>query len=187
MAEAGHERARAHLGGGVLVALAGDLTAQEVDAVVNAANEQLAHGGGVAAALARAGGPEVQRESDAWLAEHGPLGPGQAAVTTAGAMPARMIVHVVGPRYREQQDNEGLLRQAVHAALDAAAAHDATSVALPAISTGVFGYPAEEAGPIIAAACADWLAAHEGAMREIRLVALDERGADVFAQGLPSG
>ncbi len=187
MAEHGDERARAEIDGTALVVLAGDLTAQDVDAVVNAANEQLAHGGGVAAALARAGGPEVQRESDAWLDRHGPLGPGDAAVTTAGAMPAQMIVHVVGPRYRDQQDNEGLLRQAVRAALDAAREHGASSVALPAISTGVFGYPAQEAAPVIAQTCAAWLGEEPGTVREIRLVALDAGGADLFVGGLPEG
>src|SRR3989304_7686911 len=70
-------------------AVSGDLTAQDVDALVNAANEHLAHGGGVAAAITRAGGPTIQRESDAWVATHGPLVPGVAAVTSAGAMTAR--------------------------------------------------------------------------------------------------
>src|ERR671918_98630 len=118
----------------MLHAVQGDLTAMEVDAVVNAANEHLHHGGGVAAALSRAGGPSVQRESHAWVDQHGPVQPGQAAVTTAGDMPAAHVVHVVGPRYRSGQDNPGLLRQAVHAALEGAAGSGATSVALPAIS-----------------------------------------------------
>lgn len=83
-----------------LEAVVGDLTRLGTDVVVNAANEHLAHGGGVAAALSRAGGPAVQAESDRWVAEHGPVGPGRAAVTTAGALPARWIVHVVGPRFR---------------------------------------------------------------------------------------
>ncbi|MBA2529014.1 MAG: macro domain-containing protein, partial [Euzebyales bacterium] len=109
------EAARAMVGGATLVVVEGDLTRQDVDAVVNAANERLAHGGGVAAALARAGGPTVQAESDRWVAEHGTLTPGQAAVTGGGGMAARWVVHVVGPRFRPGQDNEGLLRQAVRA------------------------------------------------------------------------
>jgi O-acetyl-ADP-ribose deacetylase len=174
------------VGGGRLAVVVGDLTAQAVDVVVNAANEHLAHGGGVAAALARAGGPEVQRESDAWVAAHGPVQPGGAAVTTAGAMPARWIVHVVGPRHRRRQDNEGLLRQAVVAALDAARELGAAGVALPAISAGIFGYPPPEAGRIIAEAALGWLGGERGTVAEVRLVAFDRAAAAHFAAGLPT-
>ncbi len=167
-----------------VIAVQGDLTAQEVDAVVNAANEHLAHGGGVAAALVRAGGPVVQIESDGWVAEHGPLTPGTAAVTSAGNMPARWVVHVVGPRYREEQDNEGLLRQAVTAALDAAAGLGARSVALPAISAGVFGYPRDQATAVIATACLAWTEAHPEALDEVRLVGYDAAVTADFAAGL---
>ncbi|NNF68302.1 MAG: hypothetical protein HKN01_00910 [Acidimicrobiia bacterium] len=92
-----------------IVAIQGDLTAQDVDAIVNAANEHLVHGGGVAAAISRAGGPAIQADSDRWVAENGPVKPGAAAVTTAGEMPATWVIHVVGPRYRPDQENEGLL------------------------------------------------------------------------------
>lgn len=176
--------ARAEVNGRHLIVVQGDLTAQPVDAVVNAANEHLKHGGGVAAALARAGGPEVQAESDRWVAEHGPLGPGQAAVTTAGPMPAERIVHVVGPRYREGQDNPGLLRQAVRAALDAARDAGSASVALPAISAGIFGYPLEEASAVIVAAGREWLGDRPGPVNEIRLVGYDKRAAQAFAAAL---
>lgn len=175
----------ARIDGAVLRVLAGDLTTQRVDAVVNAANEQLAHGGGVAKALANAGGPEVQRASDAWVAEHGPLGHGQAAVTTAGQMPAAHLIHVVGPRHRDDQDNQRLLRETVTAALDAARDAGATSVALPAISAGVFGYPPREAGQVIADACASWLGYQRGPVEEVRLVGLDADAAAHFVEGLP--
>lgn len=181
----GTEIATAEVAGATLRVVAGDLTAQPVGAVINAANEHLAHGGGVAKALAAAGGARVQQESDQWVARHGPLGPGQAAVTTAGDMPATHLVHVVGPRYRRGQDNAGLLAQAVTAALDAARDAGVTSVALPAISAGVFGYPPEEAGHVIAATCAQWLREQRGAVREVRLVGLDEAAAGHFAAGLP--
>jgi putative ATPase len=164
-----------------LQAVQGDLTAMEVDAVVNAANEHLAHGGGVAAALSRAGGPMVQRESNAWIDEHGPLRTGQAAVTTGGEMPAAHIVHVVGPRYRSGQDNAGLLRQAVRAALDAAADAGAASVALPAISAGIFGYPPAEATKVIARACAEWLGEHPSTLGTVLLVGYDTQSAQLFA------
>lgn len=168
-------------GGGVVVAVQGDLTAQPVDAVVNAANERLRHGGGVAAAIVRAGGSIVQRESREWVREHGPVLPGTAAVTTAGDMPARWVVHVVGPRFRRGQDNEGLLRQAVTAALDAAVEAGARSVAMPAISAGIFGYPRAEATRVIAAECAAWLDDRPDALDQIRLVGYDDASAADFA------
>lgn len=161
-----------------------DLTRLAVDAVVNAANEHLAHGGGVAAALARAGGATVQNESDAWVAEHGPLGAGHAAVTTAGAMPAQMIVHVVGPRYRDGQDNARLLAAAVSAALDAAAGAGARSVAVPAISAGIFGYPATAATRVIAVACARWLADASGTLSDVVLVGFDDHTTALFRAAL---
>jgi O-acetyl-ADP-ribose deacetylase len=178
------EAGRREVGEGVVVAVAGDLTQQDVDAVVNAANEHLSHGGGVAKALAKAGGPAVTEESEQWVATNGEVGPGQAAVTTAGQMPATHLVHVVGPRYRDDQDNEALLRQAVRAALDAARDAGAASVALPAISAGIFGYPPEEAGTVIAAEAVDWLGDRPGGVREVRLVGLDEEAAGHFAAAL---
>jgi O-acetyl-ADP-ribose deacetylase len=179
--------ATAKIGGGTVVVCVGDLTRQEVGAVVNAANEHLQHGGGVAAALARAGGPTVQRESDDYVAVHGPVRPGTAAVTSGGALPADHIVHVVGPRYRRGQDNAGLLAEAVTAALDAADAAGVSSVALPAISAGIFGYPAPEAGRVIAVTACAWLAEGARGVAEIRLVGFDTDAARHFADGLPDG
>jgi putative ATPase len=174
------------VGDATVLAVAGDLTAQDVDVVVNAANSRLAHGGGVAAALARAGGPAVQQASDDWVAAHGEVGPGQAAVTTAGALPARAIVHVVGPVHRSGQDNAGLLRGAVVAALDAAREQGARSVALPAISAGIYGYPPEDAAVVIAEAAVSWLRdGPVGSVAEVRLVGFDTAAAQRFADALP--
>jgi O-acetyl-ADP-ribose deacetylase (regulator of RNase III) len=179
-----NEVGRKEVGGALIVVGEGDLTAQDTDAIVNAANEQLAHGGGVAAAIVRAGGKDIREESDRWVAEHGPVSTGTAAITTGGTLPARWVVHAVGPRYREGQDNEGLLRQAVSAALDTAAAHGARSVAFPAISAGVFGYPRPEATAAIAGQVAEWLGAHPGELDEVRLVGYDRATAEEFAAGL---
>jgi len=172
------------MGGRITVAL-GDITRQDVDAIVNAANPNLRHGGGVAAAIARAGAPVVDRESRAWIREHGPVGPGEAAVTGAGPMPARHVVHVVGPIYTPGEDNEGLLRGAVRAALDAAVDLGARSVALPAISSGIYGYPPDEACRVIADEADAWLAAG-GSLDEIRLVAYGEATAERFRTALGS-
>lgn len=168
-----------------VVALQGDLTSQDVDAIVNAANKQLNHGGGVAAAIVKAGGKVIQRESDEYIEEHGPLEPGGAAVTTAGDMPARMVVHVAGPVYDEDSDeNAPRLHQAVVAALETAADAGARSIAFPAISAGVYGYPRDEATAVIVEAIGDWLRTHKGALDEVRLVGLDEETTDAFAHAL---
>ncbi|HAX82135.1 MAG TPA: O-acetyl-ADP-ribose deacetylase [Actinobacteria bacterium] len=161
-----------------MAVVAGDITKQTVDAIVNAANEHLAHGGGVAAAIARAGGAVIQEESDAWVARHGPLSPGVAAVTSAGAMPATWVVHVAGPIHHPGQDNAGLLATAVRAALDSASHLGARSVALPAISAGIYGYPVAEATAVIATTVREWCASRPDAFDEVRLVGY---GADVVA------
>jgi O-acetyl-ADP-ribose deacetylase len=163
----------------------GDLTAQDVEVVVNAANVHLQHGGGVAAAIARAAGPELQTESDAWVAEHGPLSDGEAAVTTAGAMPARLVVHVAGPVFdAARDDNAARLAAAVEAALDACARHEARSVAFPAISAGIYGYPLGDATAVLVSTVGTWLQARPGHLDEVRLVGFDERASDAFAHAL---
>lgn len=177
------ELARIQLEGGEAVAIQGDITALDVDVVVNAANEQLEHDGGVAAAIVRAGGPQIQEESDAWVREHGMVRTGRAAVTTAGAMPCRWVVHTVGPRYRAGHDNEKRLRAAVVAALEGAAEMGASSVALPAISAGIFGYPPDEATWVIADAVRRWLT-FEGSLPEVYLVGFDDEMAERFATAL---
>ena len=169
---------------GVIEVVQGDLTQQRVDAIVNAANEDLQHGGGVAAAIVRAGGDVIQRESDAWVDEHGPLQPGVAAVTSAGSLPAARLIHVVGPRYRDGQDNPALLAQAVEAALEAAKAQGCRSIALPAISAGIFGYPRQEACRVIVRAIRDWLTAHATAFDQVLLVGFDEAATNDFENAL---
>lgn len=163
---------------------AGDITALDVDVVVNAANRALSHGGGVAAAIARAGRPVVDEESEAWIRQNGPLNLGDAAYTGAGSMPARWVVHVVGPQYQEGQDNEGLLRQAVTAALDRSTGLGARTVAMPAISTGVFGYPRREAIEVIADEVKRWLDANPDVLDRVVLVGFDEDTAAEFREAV---
>jgi O-acetyl-ADP-ribose deacetylase (regulator of RNase III) len=165
-------------------AVQADITTLEVGAVVNAANVQLQHGGGVALAIARAGGPIVQLASDRWVEEHGPLESGVAAVTTAGDMPSQKVVHVAGPVFRDGQDNERLLRAAVDAALEAAADERCRSVALPAISAGIYGYPLAEATRVIAGAVETWVLDHPDSFDEILLVGYDDEAATAFRSAL---
>lgn len=170
-----------------VMAVHGDLTRQPVEAIVNAANEALQHGGGVAQAIVRTGGRVIQEESDAWIRENGPVGRGQAAVTTGGMLVASHVIHVVGPIYAEGQDNEAMLTDATRAALDAAAEHSLTSIAFPAISAGVYGYPAEEATAVIAAAVKGWLATNDSELAEVRLVGFSRDLASMFAAALTAG
>lgn len=122
----------------------GDITTMDVDAIVNAANEHLQHGGGVAGAIVRRGGRVIQEESD----RIGLVPVGSAAVTGAGALPARWVIHAVGPRMGEG-DEDRKLESATRAALERASELGARSVALPAISTGIFGYPLDRCSRIM--------------------------------------
>lgn len=167
-----------------VMVVGGDLTRQPVEAVVNAANAGLQHGGGVAQAIVRTGGRVIQEESDAWIREHGPVGRGQAAVTTGGMLIASHVIHVVGPVYHPGQDNAEMLRDAVFAALDACGEHNLTSIAFPAISAGVFGYPPAEATAVIAQAVVSWLQATPNSLVEVRLVGYSDEISDLFAEAL---
>lgn len=127
----------------------GDITASSADAIVNAANSHLAHGGGVAAAISRVAGPELQRESDELVEREGPVPVGGAVATGGYGLPARWVIHAVGPRYGQEGGREPeLLAGAYRSSLDVAREVGATSVAFPAISTGIFGYPLEDAARI---------------------------------------
>jgi O-acetyl-ADP-ribose deacetylase (regulator of RNase III) len=123
----------------------GDITELTVDAIVNAANEQLQLGAGVAGAIRRKGGPAIQRECD--RIEHCP--PGGAVVTGGGALRARWVIHAVGPIWRGGKNGEeDLLASAVRSSLARAEEIGAKSVALPAISTGIYGFPLDRAAEI---------------------------------------
>lgn len=161
-------------------ALQADITTLEVDAIVNAANTHLQHGGGVAQAIANAGGRIIQQASDDWIRSHGPLTSGTAAVTPAGDMPARLVIHVAGPRFAADRDNAGLLATAVAAALNTAADQSCRSIALPAISAGIYGYPLVEATQLIATTVKQWCETHPESLDEVFLVGFDDRVTEAF-------
>ena len=160
----------------------GDLTQTDVDAVVNAANERLQHGGGLAAALAQAGGPDVQKESDAWVRAHGPVPTGTAALTGAGDLPALWIIHAVGPVWRGGDHGEDeLLRSAVRESLLLARAHRLGSVAFPAVSAGIYGFPAERCARNMLDEFSRFAQAHEvGGPEDVRVVLRDEATLQAF-------
>ncbi len=160
----------------------GDLTEEEADALVNAANAYLKHGGGVAGALSRKGGPQIQSESDEWVRRHGPVPVGGVAITGAGRLKARAILHTVGPVWAGgAQEEDRLLAEAIRNVLKTAREHGYERIAMPAISTGIFGFPKERAAPIFWATIAAFAAAHPGEPpREIRVVILDEATLQPF-------
>jgi O-acetyl-ADP-ribose deacetylase (regulator of RNase III) len=135
----------------------GDITEMDTDAIVNAANERLAHGGGVAGIISRRGGRDIQRESDAWVRQHGPVVTGSAAITSGGELKARYVIHAVGPVYDGKPHSAELLASAVRGALQVADERGLRSIALPAISTGIFGYPMEEAAQVMLRAAIEYL------------------------------
>jgi len=128
--------------------LKGDITDLEIDAIVNAANERLAHGGGVAGAISRKGGITIQQESDEWIRTHGNVHTGSAAITSGGNLKAKYVIHAVGP-IMGSGDEDKKLENATLCSLEIAEKHDLTSIAFPAISTGIFGYPIERCAKIM--------------------------------------
>ena len=150
----------------------GDLTAEAVDAIVNAANSSLLGGGGVDGAIHRAGGPEILAECRRLRETRYPQGlpTGEAVITTGGRLPARHVIHTVGPVYGQHDGDEGrLLRNCYANSIALAAANALETLAFPAISTGAYGYPAEEAARVALAAIDAALAIHPG-IREVRLL-----------------
>jgi O-acetyl-ADP-ribose deacetylase len=133
-----------------IVLLEGDITEQEVDAIVNAANSSLMGGGGVDGAIHRRGGPTILEECKQIRATDHPDGlpTGQAVATTGGRLPARWVIHTVGPVYAKSEDRSELLASCHTESLRVADEVGARTVAFPAISTGVYGYPLDEAAPV---------------------------------------
>lgn len=163
----------------------GDITELATDAIVNAANERLAHGGGVAAVIARSGGPTIQQESDEWVRKHGRVPTGSAAVSSGGELEADYVIHAVGPVYTAMSPGKAvdLLASAVTAALQKADEHELDSIALPAISTGIFGYPMAEAAQVMLEAAADYARSGTGLDR-IVFCLYGQSSYDVFAEAL---
>lgn len=157
----------------VLEIAQGDLTQEPLDAIVNAANSYLQHGGGVAGAIARQGGPSIQAESTAWVQAHGPVQHDRPAWTHAGDLPCRFVIHAVGPVWGEGNEDVRL-GMAVMGSLDLAERLGCVSVALPAISTGIFGFPRPRAASILLGVTRDWASDHPfSGLRLVRMVLFD--------------
>jgi putative ATPase len=175
------------VGKATLEILQGDITALKVDAIVNAANEYLKHGGGVAAAISRTGGSTIQRESDALIEKLGPLSTGEAAITSGGKLPARFVIHAVGPVWSEHTPKvaDDLLRRAVRNSLVLADEKKLRSVAFPAISTGIYGFPIERAAPLMLREAADYLSG-ETKLERVLFCLYDDASYQVFDSAFAS-
>jgi O-acetyl-ADP-ribose deacetylase (regulator of RNase III) len=170
------------VGGGVLRLQQADITTLSVDAVVNAANQHLAGGGGVDGAIHRAGGAAIMEEL---RARYDGCPTGSAVITGAGRLPARYVIHAVGPRWRGGAHGEpDLLRSAYRTSFALAAQHGCATVASPSISTGIYGFPIEHAAPIALTAARDALVEPSTSLREVTFALFSANDLAVFAISL---
>ncbi|MFL5685240.1 MAG: macro domain-containing protein [Chloroflexota bacterium] len=163
----------------------GDITRIAADAIVNAANEALRGGGGVDGAIHRVGGPAVIADLERRYGPRRRCPTGSAVVSVAGGLPARYVIHAVGPIWDGGTSGEpGLLASAYTTSLDLARQHGCRTVTAPAISTGVYGYPIRRAAPVALRAVADWLAANPQSMDQVTFVLFSVDSLEVFEQAL---
>ncbi len=168
--------------GQTLELVMGDITDQQVDAVVNAANAQLAGGGGVDGAIHRRGGPAIMAETDRRYPDGCPTG--SAVITSGGDMPVKYVIHAVGPVWTGGEAGEAeLLAGAYRRSLELAVQHECESVALPALSTGVYGYPLNLASDVALKTTIDFLQEH-GRPGLVRFVLFGDRAYDAFQASL---
>lgn len=164
--------------------IVGDITKQDTDAIVNAANASLMGGGGVDGAIHRAGGDEILEECREIRRTRFPNGlpTGEAVITTGGKLPALYVIHTVGPIYGQHDGKEAeLLANCYHNSLTLAVEKNLSSIAFPAISTGVFGYPQAEAAQVASKTIENFLRT-DHQLTEVRLVFFQEHDAEVFLQ-----
>jgi O-acetyl-ADP-ribose deacetylase (regulator of RNase III) len=157
----------------------GDITAEAVDAIVNAANDRLQHGGGVAWAISNKGGASIQRESDLWIRQHGPVPHSHPAWTSGGNLPAKNVIHAVGPVWGDGNEDQKL-SDAVIGTLQVADELKCSSIAMPAISTGIFGFPKERAAGIILSAIDVYFEGTRSGIKIVKIVLLDQSTVDAF-------
>lgn len=167
--------------GAVQIALIeGDITRQRVDTIVNAANSSLMGGGGVDGAIHRAGGPAILEDCKRIVAEHGECAIGEAVITTGGNLPAKFVIHTVGPIWHGGNRGEAeLLASCYQNSLRLASEHGCKTIAFPNISTGIYGYPKKEASVVALTALKPWLV-KPGSLSKIRFVCFDHENYRLY-------
>ena len=166
------------IGGTILRLVSEDLTERDVDAIVNAANSGLQHGGGVAGAIVRKGGRTIQEESD----RIGFVPVGGAAMTSGGKLRARHVIHAVGPRMGEG-DEDAKLRKAITSVLALAVEKGLASISVPAISAGIFGFPKDRCAKILVGETAAFLKKRQGtSLHLVEFCIFDKEALDCFAK-----
>jgi O-acetyl-ADP-ribose deacetylase (regulator of RNase III) len=176
---------RVEIGGCVLELVEGDVTLQEVDAVVNAANSRLAGGGGVDGAIHRRGGPDIMAETDQKYPDGCPTG--SAVISGAGKLKAKHVIHAVGPVWRGGNRGEaGLLAGTYRRCLELAVEHGCKSIAFPSLSTGAYGYPIDQAAQVALATVRDFLKQH-AQPGLVRFVLFGHEAYAAFAAALKEG
>ncbi len=159
----------------------GDITEESTDAIVNAANEHLMHGGGVAYAIAKKAGSILEEESRGI----GYVPTGSAAITSGGNLPAKYVIHAVGPVWRGGKSNEPqLLRSAIRSSLELAKKHELKSISFPAISTGIFGYPLKNAAREMLSETLQFLRENPGELKLVQFVLFTDLDFETFKQEL---
>lgn len=155
----------------------------EVDAIVNAANSRLAGGGGVDGAIHLAGGPVIAEQCREWVSARGRLPTGEAMSTDAGDLPARLVIHTVGPIWgnHEPEEARALLASCYTSSLDLARERGCASVAFPNISTGVYGFPKREAAEVAVSAVEQWVDGHD-AIEEVIFVCFDDENFGIYSE-----
>lgn len=170
------------LGSTTLRLVQGDITTQDVDCIVNAANSSLMGGGGVDGAIHRAGGPKILEECRLIRAHRGELPTGEAVITSGGRLLARHIIHTVGPVWQGGSSGEDLLLQAAYTnSLRIAAAHGISSLAFPSISTGIYGFPIERASRLAFDTVCQFVRDHD-VFTEIRFIVFSQRDYQTYAR-----
>lgn len=168
-----------------LAVIRGDITKQATDAIVNAANPGLMGGGGVDGAIHRAGGSTILEECRQTVAKRGRLPTGKAVITTGGNLPARHVIHTVGPIWHGGNKGEAaLLESAYRESLKLAAEHKLTSISFPSISTGTYGYPVAEAVTVAIKAVVSFLTEQVASLKEVVFVLFDSRTYAAYASTL---
>ncbi len=172
-------------GRGTIELVLGDITREETDAIVNAANSSLLGGGGVDGAIHRAGGPQILAECRAIRARQGECPTGEAVITSGGRLAARHVIHTVGPVWRGgSADEPARLASCYRNSLLLAARNGVRTIAFPSISTGVYGYPAAKAAPVALAAVAAVLEKEGGAPERVRFVLFDDATFEAYRAAL---